>query len=100
LTKFESSSRRAGASPDEALYRWLAAARAAAAEGRELWLLEQLDDPGVIAWIDGLGITEEEWLRVRRVLRVRGGSVLNADGLVVRRPIVLRRLEVGAVSLP
>lgn len=100
LTKFELSSRRAGASPDEALYQWLATATAAEDEGRELWLLEQLDDSEVIAWIDELGITEEEWLRVRRVLQVRGGSVLDADGLVVRRPIVLRRLEVGALSLP
>jgi len=100
LTKFDLSSQRAGASPDEALHRWLATATAAAAEGRELWLLEQLDDPEVIAWIDELGITKEAWLRVRGVLQVRGGSVLNADGLIVRQPIVLRRLEVGALSLP
>ena len=97
LTLFASSARRAGTSPDEALYRWFAATAAAGAEGRELWSLEKLDDPEVVAWIDELGITRGEWLRVRRALHVGGGSVLNADGLVVRRPITLRRLEVRAL---
>lgn len=95
LTKFVSSAGRSGTSPDEALVQWWAAVAAAAAAGRDLWLLEDLDDPAVAAWIAKIGISEGAWRRVRAALQVGGGSTLNADGLVVRRPVTLRRLEAG-----
>jgi hypothetical protein len=95
LTKFVSSADRFDTSPDEALVQWWAAVAAAAAAGRDLWLLEDLDDPAVAAWIAKIGISEGAWRRVRAALHVGGGSTLSADGLVVRRPVTLRRLEVG-----
>lgn len=94
LTKFVSSAQRSGSSPDEALHRWLANVAAAAVEGRDLWFLEEIDDPMVAAWIDEIGITESAWRRVRGALYFGGGTTLTADGLVVRRPITLWRLEV------
>jgi hypothetical protein len=95
LTKFVSSAVRSGTSPDEALVQWWAAVAAAAAGGHDLWLLEDLDDPVVADWVDKIGISKGAWRRIRAALHAGGGSTLSADGFVVRRPVTLRRLEVG-----
>lgn len=100
LTLFEASVRGGNVPPDAALERWVAAAAAAGAEGRELWLLENIDSPEVDDWIANLGISRARWLIVCGRFRVDEGVVLSPDGLVLRTPLTLRRLEIRASPQP
>jgi hypothetical protein len=94
LTLLVHSARRAGATPEEALSRWLEQATFA----DETWLLEDPDAPDVRRWISELGIPERTWRQARAVLHFGRGTKLQADGVVVRRPLTLRRVEVGVLQ--
>ena len=90
LTSIVHSARRAGATPREALGRWLQLA--SAADGT--WMLE---DPGSTVteqWIVELGVPKEAWWRARSMLRLGPGATLEADDVVIRQSITLHRLEV------
>jgi hypothetical protein len=89
LTSTVHAGSRAGASPHDALRRWLEAASSAP----DPWLLEDLDDPSVAAWVEELGITAGEWRWARSHFRVRSVTELPADGVVIRRPLRLQRFE-------
>jgi hypothetical protein len=94
LTLLVHSARRAGATPEEALRRWLLLAESA----KDTWLLE---DPGAQAvgqWIAGLGIPERSWRRARAMMHLGPSATLAADGVVLRRSITLRRLEIGVLQ--
>jgi hypothetical protein len=92
LTALVHSARRAEATPQEALERWLQLAAAA----DDTWMLEDPDSTVVERWITELGIPDQMWRNARAVLRLGRGVTLAADDIVVRDPITLRRLEVRA----
>jgi hypothetical protein len=92
LTAVVHSARRAGATPQEALGRWLQLAAAA----DDTWLLEDPDSAEVRRWVAELGVGDRMWLEARALLRLKGGVTLAADDVVIRRPITLRRLEIGS----
>ena len=92
LTSIVHSARRAGATPREALGRWLQLAAAA----DDTWILEDPDSSAVGRWVTELGIPDEMWREARALLRLGGGQTLAADGLVVRQPITLHRLEISS----
>ena len=94
LTALVVSARRAGATPDEALERWVA--RVAAAD--ETWLLEDLDSEDVGRWVEDLGVSDQSWRDARARLRVGRGSTLHADGVALKQSITLRHIEVGTVQ--
>ena len=97
LTSIVHSARRAGATPQDALGRWLQLA--AAADGR--WLLEDPDSAVTEQWIAGLGIPEQAWRSARAMLLLGGSATLEADDVVVREAITLRQLEIsGLVTNP
>jgi hypothetical protein len=96
LTLLVHSARRAGATPEEALRRWLQLARFA----NGTWLLEDPDAPAVRQWIAGLGIPEQTWRQARAMIGLGRGVTLEADGTVLRDPITLRRLEVRGNENP
>jgi hypothetical protein len=90
LTSIVHSARRAGATPQEALERWLQLAAAA----DDTWLLEDPDSREVERWITELGVPEPTWRSARAVLLLGRGATLAADDIVIRRSITLRRLEI------
>jgi hypothetical protein len=89
LTSIVHSARRAGATPQEALGRWLQLA--AAADGT--WLLENPDSAVTEQWIAELGIPEQAWRSARSMLRFGPGATLEADDVVIRQSITLRHFE-------
>jgi hypothetical protein len=90
LTLLLHSARRAGATPEEALGRWLQLAAAA----DDTWMLEDPNSEAVEQWIAQLGIPGQMWRDARVLLRLGKGETLAADGVVVRQSITLRRLEI------
>jgi hypothetical protein len=92
LTALVHSARRAGATPQEALERWLQLAAAA----DDTWMLEDPDSTAVQGWITELGIPDQLWRNARVVLGLGRGVTMVADDVVIRDPITLRRLEVRA----
>jgi hypothetical protein len=91
LTALVYSARRAGASPEKAVERWLQ--RGAAAD--DTWMLEDPDSPIVRRWVAELGVPDQSWRTARARLRLGRGPTLEADGVVIKEPITLRRLEVN-----
>ncbi|HSO24631.1 MAG TPA: hypothetical protein VLT81_17140 [Chondromyces sp.] len=96
LTSEVHAARRSGARPEAALERWLKTAAAAP----EAWLLEDLDRPEIAAWVEELGVPPAAWERARRSLRPGPGALLEADGVVIREPVTLRRLLVVGPTPP
>jgi hypothetical protein len=90
LTAIVHSARRAGATPQEALERWLQLAAAA----DDTWLLEDPDSAVVQRWITELGIPEQMWRDARSLLCLGPGVTLAVDDMVIRQSITLRRLEI------
>ena len=91
LTSLVHSARRAGAPPAAAVERWLQMAEKA----RDPWMLEDPDSAVVTLWVGELGISEVDWRRTRSRLALAGGATLPADGVAVRSPVILRRVEVN-----
>jgi hypothetical protein len=92
LTSEVHAARRSGARPEAAIERWLQTAAAAP----EAWLFEDLDQAEIAAWVAELGVPPAAWERARRSLRPGPGAVLEADGVVICEPVILRRLlDVG-----
>jgi hypothetical protein len=90
LTSEVHAARRSRAPAVAALERWLQTAAAAP----EAWLLEDLDRPEITAWVEELGVPPAAWQHARRALRLGPGVILEADGVVIREPVILRRLRV------
>jgi hypothetical protein len=90
LTSIVHSARRAGATPEEALGRWLQTAAAAA----DTWMLEDPDSIVTEQWIAELGIPKPAWRSARSIIRLEHGAILEADEVVIRQSITLRRLEI------
>jgi hypothetical protein len=96
LTALVHSARRAGATPRDALDRWLRLASRA----DDPWLLENPDSPTVLRWIGELGIPEVVWRDALARMSLGQVTTLEADGVVLRQPITLRRLGIGARQFP
>jgi hypothetical protein len=92
LTSIVHSARRGGASPEQALGRWLQLAAVA----EDTWMLEDPDSTVVERWIAELRIPEPAWQNARALLRLGRGETLEADDVVIRQPITLRRLEINS----
>ena len=93
LTSLVHSARRAGAPPVAAVERWLLMA----ADSQEPWMLEDLDSEAVVQWVGELGIPEADWRRARSRLAVGDGATLPADGMAIRSPVTLYRVEVSKI---
>ena len=91
LTSLVHSARRAGAPPAAAVERWLQMAE----ETQDSWMLEDPDSAVVTLWVGELGISEVDWRRARSRLALAGGATLPADGVAVRSPVILRRVEIN-----
>jgi hypothetical protein len=96
LTSLVHSARRAGATPRDALDRWLQSASMAA----DPWLLEEPGSPAVLCWVDELGIPEAVWRDALLRMSLGQAESLKADGVVLRAPVTLQRLEIGVRKLP
>jgi hypothetical protein len=96
LTALVHSARRVGATPRDALDRWLRLASRA----DDPWLLENPDSPTVLRWIGELGIPEVVWRDALARMSLGQVTTLEADGVVLRQPITLRRLGIGARQFP
>jgi hypothetical protein len=96
LTSLVHSARRAGAPPQEALDRWL---RMASNTDRA-WLLEEPESAEVLSWVAGLGIPEAVWRDALVRMRLGQAVILEADGIVLRNPVILHRIEIGAPRYP
>ena len=90
LTSEVHAARRSRAPAVAARERWLQTAAAAP----EAWLLEDLERAEVAAWVEELGVPPAAWQYARRTLRLGPGVTLEADGVVIREPVILRRLRV------
>jgi hypothetical protein len=96
LTSEIHAARRSRAPAVAALDRWLRTAAAAP----EAWLLEDLDRPEIAAWVEELGVPPVAWQQARRALRLGPDVTLEADGVVIREPVILRRLLVVGPTSP
>lgn len=96
LTSEIHAARRSRALAVAALERWLQTAAAAP----EAWLLEDIDRPEIAAWVEELGVPPAAWQQARRALRLGPGVTLEADGVVIREPVILRRLLVVGPTPP
>ena len=96
LTSEIHAARRSGAPADAALERWLQTTAAAS----EAWLLEDVDAPEVAGWVEGLGVSPAAWRRARRSLRLGPAATLEADGVVIREPVILHRLLAAGPKTP
>lgn len=94
LTSLVHSARRAGAPPAAAVERWLLKA----ADSQEPWMLEDLNSAGVAQWVGELGIPEADWRRVRSRFAFGDGATLPADGVAIRSPVTLYRVEVSRIQ--
>lgn len=95
LTSEVHAARRSGAPPEAALQRWLRTAAAAP----EAWLLEDIGRPEITAWVEELDISQVAWRHALTAIRGGEESALEADGVVIREPVILRRvLAVGPKS--
>jgi hypothetical protein len=94
LTSLVHSARRAGAPPAAAVERWLLMA----ADSQEPWMLEDLDSAAVVEWVGELGIPEADWRRARSRLAFGDGATLPADGVAIRSPVTLHRVEVSRIQ--
>ena len=94
LTSLVYSARRAGAPPTAAVDRWLLMA----ADAQDPWMLEDPDSPAVSHWVGELGIPGYDWGRARSRLALRGGATLPADGVAIRSPVTLHRVEVSNIQ--
>jgi hypothetical protein len=90
LTALVHSAHRAGATPQEALDRWLH--RASTADST--WMLEDPDSPPVQRWVAKLGIQDEMWRDARSRLRLGKGATLAADDIVVHERITIRPVDI------
>jgi hypothetical protein len=94
LTSLVYSARRAGAPPTAAVDRWLLMA----ADAQDPWMLENPDSPAVSHWVGELGIPGYDWGRARSRLALGGGATLPADGVAIRSPVTLHRVEVSKIQ--
>jgi hypothetical protein len=96
LTSLVHSARRAGATPRAALDRWLRLASTA----DDPWLLEDPASPEVLDWVEGLGIPKAVWRDAVARMSLGRATILEADGVVLPKPVTLHRLEIGARRYP
>ena len=52
----------------------------------------------VVQWVGELGIPEANWWRARSQLTSGDGATLPADGVVIRSPVTLYRVEVSRIQ--
>jgi hypothetical protein len=91
LTAIVHSARRAGASPEDALERWIQSVAAA----DSAWMLEDPDSLSVRHWVEELGIPHQVWREALAQCRFGRASTLEADGVVMKQSINLRPVEVA-----
>ncbi len=94
LTSLVHSARRAGAPPTAAVERWLLMT----ADAQDPWMLEDPDSAAVTQWVGELGIPEGDWRRTRSRLSLGGEATLPADGVAIRSPVTLHRVEVSRIQ--
>lgn len=95
LTSMVRAAELSGAPPDEALLRWLEAA----ASARDPWFLEEFGEPSAEEWVVGLGVPRQAWRRALAHFTPGRAEVLRPDGIAVREPVTLRRVEVAMPRL-
>ena len=61
-------------------------------------MLEDLDSAEVVQWVGELGIPEADWRRVRSRFAFGDGDTLPADGVAIRSPVTLYRVEVSRIQ--
>ena len=69
-----------------------------AAESQEPWVLEDLDSAAVVQWVGELGIPEADWRLARSRVAFGDGATLPADGVAIRSPVTLYRVEVSRIQ--
>jgi hypothetical protein len=52
----------------------------------------------VVRWVGELGIPEADWRRTRSRVAFGDGATLPADGVAIRSPVTLYRVEVSRIQ--